>query len=202
MSDEKEIGFTIAPEAAPTTIPEMDAPELWGIDPDAVYEWSPQAGRVQTDPGEWDADKVEWVRLPTYGEPKPGCPIFLFRPLLEATAIKLETARQKYRIARAKGFRSVAKGEADAAQASDTILSVADSVYTPELIAEVLRGSLAGWRNLKNSKGKEIAYTGEWKKDEIAIRRWAAAMFNSIVEETIFERVADSFTSAQDLPPA
>lgn len=184
-----------------TEIPTSDAPDLWGIDPDAVYEWTPKAGRIKLTPGKWNRESLEWDEMPTYGDPLPGAPVFFFAPLLEGVAAKLNVATNRFNIARFKALKAVSAGEPGSEQL-EAVDKVIEDVYTPELISEVLRACLVGWKNVKSKDGKPIEFKGVWRKDEIVLRRWAAEAFRAIVDETLFARVSDSFTSAQDSPPA
>ena len=38
-------------------------PDLWGIDPDEVYKWTPKAQREVLDKGKWNEKKREWDSL-------------------------------------------------------------------------------------------------------------------------------------------
>lgn len=178
---------------------QMDAPDMCGFDPDALYPWTPRKGREVTDEGQYDDEKAEWVKLPTYGKARPESPVLLFKALGQKTADRLETARQRYTVTKHRAFLDVAKG-GDSVAAGETVMKAADTCYTSDLINDVIRESLAGWRNVRGA-GREISFSGDWERDEVVIRRWKAEAFNAIVEETLFLSVADSFTSARDLPP-
>ena len=88
----------------------MDAPDMWGFDPDALYPWTPRKGREVTDKGKYDDKKAEWIKLPTYGKARPESPVLLFKALGQKTADRLETARQRYTVTKHRAFLDVAKG--------------------------------------------------------------------------------------------
>lgn len=182
---------------------EFEAPELWGIDPEEKWEWTPRAFREVTDPGEWSDKEAKWVRLPKYGAPKPGAPIVSVAPLSEAMALKLQAAKTKYSIARADAAMAVLRG-GSAEKAADEAMKAAEAIYTPALMGEVLRSCIKGLSGFKvrNRKGLVPAvFSGDWAKDSVVIRAdWQAELFNDIRTETLFEAEGqqESFTSSPD----
>lgn len=200
-------------------IPQMDAPDMWGFDPDALYPWTPKQGREVLDKGKYDDDREEWITLPKYGAALPTSPVFLFKALRQVRGDEIETQRRRHTKTRHEVLSAFAKAGHDYErenpgklyidtpeyqrakdEANEAILSSSERCYSSDLINSVIRESLAGWRNVRGA-GREIAFSGDWDRDEVVVRRWKAEAFNAIVEETMFLNVADSFTSARDLPP-
>ena len=178
----------------------MSAPDLWGIDPDELFRWTPNEGRVVLDKGEYDGKKKEWKRLPKYGEPIAGAPVILVSAPSEALTLKIEHARQSYR------FMMVKLSEANRKMAFDdlteAILDKGESIYTPALVSEVLAACVEGWENIKARGGKkEIAFKpGDWKRNSRALPgSWQASLFNAIVSETLFDP-APSGTEEEPTP--
>lgn len=168
----------------------MSAPDLWGIDPDELFRWTPNEGRVVIDEGDYDAEKKEWKRLPKYGEALPGAPVILVSAPSEALAIKIDHARQSYRLMMAR--TADANRSMDFSEITEKILDKGESIYTPALVSEVLAACIEGWENVKARGGKkEIAFKpGDWKRNSRALPgSWQASLFNAIVSETLFDPI-------------
>ena len=182
----------------------MSAPDLWGIDPDVLYDWTPDEGREVLDKGEWDAKKKEWKRLPKYGAALPGAPVVHVSAPSERIALKIEHARQAYRIMIARTIEENRK--MDSVAVTEKILDKGEAIYSPELVSEVLAACIEGWENVK-IPGKVIAFkAGDWKRNSKALPgAWQAKLFNDIANETLFsqpqggseeEAIPDPFSSS------
>lgn len=179
----------------------MSAPDLWGIDPDEIYRWTPKAGREIIDDGEWDGKKTEWIRPRVYGEAKEGAPVVLVAALSEAMAVRVSNAKQQWLLRISQASEKARKEKASKDDATDKILDAGECVYTPSLISQVLESCVIGWENLKSRTGKVIEFKkGDWKRNSAAIPgAWQAELFYSIVNETLFEGATQApFGSGQD----
>ena len=167
----------------------MSAPDLWGIDPDELFRWTPNEGRVVLDKGEYDAKKKEWKRLPKYGEALSGAPVILVSAPSEALTIKIDHARQSYRLMVARTADANRSLKSD--ELIEKVLDKGEGIYTPELVSEVLASCVEGWENVKARGGKEIAFKpGDWKRNSRALPgSWQASLFNAIVSETLFDPI-------------
>jgi hypothetical protein len=58
----------------------MPIPELWGIDPDIQYVWTPNDGREIVTPVKRD-EAGKLVSQAVYGEPVAGAPAVLVAPI-------------------------------------------------------------------------------------------------------------------------
>lgn len=174
--------------------PKMDAPELWGIDPDQLYPWTPRIGREVVDPGKWDAVKVEWDVLPTYGKAKDGAPKLLFRPISEKVWTRLSLAINKFNKAKFRAAGAVAADAQTIDDESRKLSELAEECFPADLVSETVGNALAGWENVKGPRGKVIEFSGKWERDEIVVRKWKDEAFKALIDETIFAGAADSFT--------
>lgn len=172
----------------------MSAPALWGIDPDCLYPWTPRAGRIKVKEAVFQGDKL--VSSTEYGAAQEGAPVLLLAPLTEAMSMRCAAAHEKYSIAYARAIGTVLHG-GDTDAAADAAAAKLDSIYTPELIRDVLSACVNGWRNLKTRGGREIAFSGDWEKDGAKIpASWRAELFQDIVNESAFtEEEVQGFTS-------
>lgn len=179
-------------------ITKSEAPELWGIDPDQMYPWTPSAGREVTDPGQWDEAKMEWVRLPKYGKAKAGAPVLLFRAIPEKVWMRLSLAVKKFNAAKLKAFLAAKDGDqAVIEEESKKLSEYAEECFPDDLVSDVLRSTLAGWENIRSRAGKEskeLKFSGDWERDEIVIRRWKNEAFKALYDETIYSGSVDSFS--------
>ena len=186
-----------------TKVAEFDSPDLWGIDPNEIWEWTPRTFREIVDNGEWDAKTAEWKRLPKYGKPAPGAPIFQIAPLSESLSLKLQAARSRYNIARFSAMKSVLSG-GSAESAMDATDSAASKIYSEALMIEVLSACVKGWTGVKKRTRqglKPAEFSGKWALDSVVMRAdWQAELFNDIRTETLFEAEgqAESFTSSPE----
>jgi hypothetical protein len=181
----------------------FEPPDLWGIDPDEIWPWTPRAGRVLVSPGVWNKERKNWDELPTYGDPLPGAPVFDVGPMEERLALKVYAARQRIQTVQNRILLKELEAGSDIDKASEKAVdaSIAQDIYSDALVAEVLSSTVKGWRGLRSSKKKEIPFTGDWKKDGIAMRpAFQIELFRDIVSETLFEGEGqkDSFTSSPD----
>jgi hypothetical protein len=182
---------------------EFEPPDLWGIDPDEVWPWTPRAGRVVLDPGVWDAESKTWDKRPSYGDPLPGAPVFSVGPMSERLALKVYAARQRVQSLQS---RTVLKELEAGTDINDAISKATEAVidrdiYSDALVAEVLKETVKGWTGYRSSKKKEIPFTGDWAKDGVAMRpAFQIELFRDIVSETLFEGEGqkDSFTSTPE----
>jgi hypothetical protein len=172
----------------------MDAPELWGIDPDQLYPWTPRAGRVVTNEGDWDAKAMEWKTLPTYGKAKDSAPVLMFKPISEKVWTRLSVAINKFNRAKYRAAQAVAGDETKIDAESKALSDASEECFPADLISETVGNALAGWENIKGAKGKLIEFSGKWERDEIVIRKWKDEAFKALIDETVFAGAADSFT--------
>lgn len=179
----------------------MSAPILWGIDPDALYAWTPRAGRTVVKAAEYEGDKL---LIPAeYGSPLEGAPVFLLRPTSEGMRLRLTAAQDAYYRALARSAASVRAG-GSAESAIESTLEKADEVYSDELIASSVGEALAGWRGLKTSGGREIVFSGDWEKDRRKFPiSWRIELFRDLINETAYSKEdVEGFTSPQGSPSA
>lgn len=173
-----------------TETTKSDAPELWGIDPDQLYPWTPCAGRTK---------------------PEGSRPVFRFRPIPYKVWVKLSPIisafkKEKGEVLRAyfaqlealkaQGLEQVEFDKANEAlwePVAEKVAEIGDRNFSMEVIDFVLGGCLAGFE-VKSSFGKEIKFSGEYERDEIVIRPWKAEAFKSLYDATIYAGSADSFT--------
>ena len=179
-----------------TETTKSDAPELWGIDPDQIYPWTPRAGREVLDGGDWDSEKMEWNRLPTYGKAREGAPVLLFRAIPEKVWMRLSVALKKFEAAKMRAIMAAHAGGPDAIEAESKKLSeVAEECFPDDLVSETVAAALAGWENVASSSGKAIEFAPDnWERNEIVIRRWKNEAFKALYDEAIYSGSADSFT--------
>ena len=183
---------------------EFEPPELWGIDPDETWEWTPCAGRVLVAPGEWDSESRSWKSSPKHGAALPGALVVLIGPMDERLSLKVHAARQRLQSVQAREMMKALDAGATLADATEKAVdvSIAQDIYSDALVAEVLSFTIKGWRNLfTRAKRREIPFSGDWKKDSIALLpAYQIELFRDIVSETLFEGEGqkDSFTSTPD----
>lgn len=172
----------------------MSAPALWGIDPDCLYPWTPRAGRIKVKEAVFQGDKL--VSSTEYGAAQEGAPVLLLAPLTEAMSMRCAAAHEKYNITYSRAIGVVVHG-GDAAAAVDAATDKLDSIYTPELIRDVLSACIKGWRNLKTPSGREIVFSGNWEEDAVKLPvSWRIELFQDIVNESAFtEEEVQGFTS-------
>lgn len=165
-------------------------PELWGIDPEARYQWTPRIGRelVETpvfdDAGNprIDEDGDPLINR-EYGAAKEGSPVFILAPLTERLSLSVNAARSRYYIALERAKRAVRAGTS-AGEAVEAFADKTGDIYPIELQSSVLKACVVGWRGLSTAKG-EIKFRGDWERDAKAIpSRWLAELFNDIVNES------------------
>lgn len=172
-------------------------PDMWGIDPDEIFYWTPTVARTVIQEGVWNIKGMTWDKPYLYGAPVDGAPVFQIACLPEKTAVKLAAAKTRYVISQGRIMqRAATDKKADVDKLTDTLLEQAGTIYTPELISDVLKVAIVGWTNLKSRSGKILEYTGSWDKDIRKIPQpWRAELFKVIVDETLYKGKEDSFTS-------
>lgn len=177
-----------------TETTKSDAPELWGIDPDQLYPWTPRAGREVLDAGDWDAVKMEWNRLPTYGKAKAGAPVIFFKAIPEKVWMRLSVAIKKFEAAKVRAIMAAAADSASIDDESKRLSEFAEQCFPDDLVSETVAAALAGWSNIRSASGKEIEFSDTYERNEIVIRRWKNEAFKALYDETIYSGSADSFT--------
>lgn len=180
----------------------MSAPDLWGIDPDCLYGWTPRSGREILK--EAVKDEAGEIKEPAiYGKALPGAPIIWVAPLSEALANEVEVARKEYRKALARAMRMVADGGSPD-DAREQALDKIESAYSDALIRKVLSFSVKGFENLCRPDGAAILFSGDWAKDSTKLRlAWRVELFKDIVDESAyFGESRAPFTSLPGLQQA
>lgn len=182
--------------SADDVIRKSNAPDMWGIDPDEIYHWTPKAGRKVLQEGIYDIKEQKWTKEYIYGEPLDGAPVIDVQAMPEKIAMKLANAKTRFIIAQSRLLAKAAtQKKADTEAMIETLLDKIDLVYTPDLISEVLRYSIVGWSNVRSPK-KELKFEGNWDKDARKLpQQWQAELFSAIVDDTLYRGQEDSFTS-------
>lgn len=165
--------------------------DLWGIDPEARYIWAPRVARTPI--------KDESGAVTDYGDPLPGAPVVVLKPIPERLAIKLNAAQSKYYRAVAMAADRVRKG-ADPDKASDDAAAQIDDAYPQELQDETLKASIAEYR-IKSASGKPLEFRpDDWEWSFGVLRpSWRAELFRDIVNETAWSKEdAAGFLSQQE----
>lgn len=182
---------------AEESIRKSDAPDMWGIDPDEVYLWTPKAGREVIKEGEWNIAEMQWDVQPVYGPAKNGALVVECKALPESIAVELATARNRYLIAQARIMQkaATAKKSPNIDDTIDSFFDKLDSIYPPALISKVLKATIIGWKNLRSPR-RELAFSGNWEKDSVKLKQtWQAELFKDILDETLYQGQEASFTS-------
>jgi hypothetical protein len=155
----------------------MSIPELWGIDPDMLYSWTPNEGREIVSEAVREGGKL--VKASVYGEVKPGAPVVLVAPLTGQLLTRVEAAQKRFASALAHGK--------DGARSEAEILDDINAVYSDDLVDEVLCASIKGFRNLKTRGGSPITLSKDWAKDKAKIPAgWRAELFYAIVDGSAY----------------
>lgn len=183
-------------------------PELWGIDPEARYLWTPRAGREVTETpviidGVQQKDSAgDPLTKREYGPAQDGAPVFILAPLSERLALSISAAQSRYYTALERAKRSVLRG-GSAADAMDAFVEKVGDIYPIELQSSVLKACVVGWRGLRSARG-EIAFKGDWERDAKALRPdWMAELFNDIVNDSAWSTEdQESFLSQPESTPA
>ena len=183
---------------AEDTLRPSEAPDMWGIDPDEIYHWTPKEGRKLIAAGEWNTAEMRWDKAPVYGAAHDGVLVVDCKALPESIAVELAAAKNRYLIAQARLMQKVASAKKafNTDETLDRFFDKLDSIYPPELIAKVLKASIVGWKNLKSRSGKVLEFSGVWTKDSIKLKQsWQAELFKDILDETLYQGQEASFTS-------
>lgn len=184
---------------AEDTLRPSEVSDMWGIDPDEIYYWTPNSCRVIIQQGKWDVKASEWEVPFIYGLPLEGAPVIEVKAMPEKIAMRLANARTRYAVAQSRMMsKAAANKRADVNSMVDTLLDQIDLIYTPELISDVLKASIVGWSNVR-SPTKELKFEGDWSRDARKLRQqWQAELFKVILDETLYKGQEASFTSAPD----
>ena len=178
---------------------QSECPDMFGIDPDEIFYWTPNSCREVIRHGEWDIKSSEWKTPFIYGPPLEGAPVIEVKAMPERTAMKLAAARTRYAVAQARLMSKAAQSKkVDTDSMVDTLLDKIDLIYPPELISEVLKVSIVGWSNVRSPK-KDLVFEGNWVRDSMKLpQQWQAELFKIILDETLYKGQEESFTSAPD----
>lgn len=154
--------------------------DLWGIDPEAKYIWAPRAAREEV--------KDEGGAVVDYGDPLPGAPIVVLKPIPERLAMKLNAAQSRYYRAISLAAEKVRKG-ADPDQTADDAMGRVDDAYPQELQDEALKASIVEFR-IKSRGGKALEFRpDDWEWNFSVLRpSWRVELFRDIVSESAWSK--------------
>ncbi len=156
-------------------------PDLYGIDPEVLYRWSPKQCREVLEEARIDEDG-RFVPA-VYGKAKPGALVILLSPLPERLSLRANAARTRYWKELAKARLSVERG-GDVAAATELCEDAVMRIYSEDLQFDVLAASVKGWE-VKRSDGTEIAFSGKWERDAMALPGWLKAeLFSDIMADS------------------
>ena len=173
-------------------------PDLWGIDPDEVYKWTPKAQREVLDKGKWNEKKREWDSLPTYGKPLAGAPVVFVAAPSGTLTLAIENARTRYRTVWVRGWEKTKAAKGDVNDYFDDLAEKGTEIYSPELIERTLSECVVDWENVKHGGKVRSFKRGDWKHNSRHLSgQEQAELFYAILAGSLFEGAeCDPFVSS------